>query len=53
MWLIMTDKDTILVSDDHSFSTDTLLSIIKALSTTKVNGKPNQTSWGINFMFGR
>ena len=30
----MTDKDTILMSDDHSFSTDTLLSIIKIVSTT-------------------
>ena len=46
----MTDKDTILVSDDQ---TDALLSIIKVLSTTKVNRKPNQTSWGINFMFSR
>ena len=46
----MTDKDTILVSDDQ---TDALFSIIKVLSTTKVNGKPNQTSWGINFMFSR
>ena len=34
MWLIMTDKDTISMSDGHSFSTDHLLSIIKILSTT-------------------
>ena len=34
IWLIMTDKDTILMSDDHSFSTDPLLSIIKIVSTT-------------------
>ena len=34
MWLIMTDKDTISVFDGHSFSTDTLVSIIKTLSTT-------------------
>ena len=34
MWLIMTDKDTISMSDDQSFSTDPLLSIIKILLTT-------------------
>ena len=34
IWLITTDKDTILMSDDHSFSTDPLLSIIKIVSTT-------------------
>ena len=34
MWLIMTDRDTISVSDGHSFSTEPLLSIIKILSTT-------------------
>ena len=34
VWLIMTDKDTISMSDDHSFSTDSLLSIIKILSAT-------------------
>ena len=34
MRLIMTDKDTISMSDGHSFSTDLLLSIIKILSTT-------------------
>ena len=33
MWLIMADKDTISMSDGHSFSTDPLLSIIKILST--------------------
>ena len=32
IWLIMTDKDTISMSDGHSFSTDTLSSIIKILS---------------------
>ena len=35
------------MSDNYSFSTDSLLSIIKILSTTSVNGKymrlPNQT----------
>ena len=34
IWLIMTDKDTISMSDDHSFSNYHLLSIIKILSTT-------------------
>ena len=29
MWLIMTDKDTISMSDWHSCSTDPLLSIVK------------------------
>ena len=33
MWLIMTDKDTISMSQGHSFSTDPLLSVIKMLST--------------------
>ena len=33
LWLIMTDKDTISMSDGHSFSADPLL-IIKILSTT-------------------
>ena len=32
-WLIMTNKDTTSVSDGHSFSTDSLLSIVK-ISTT-------------------
>ena len=35
----MTDKDIISMSDGHSFLTDPLLSIIKILSTTYVNGK--------------
>ena len=47
MWLVITEKDTISMSDGHGFSTDPLLSIIKMLSTTEVNGKcmrlPNQT----------
>ena len=34
MWLIMTDKDTISVSDGHSFSTDSMLTIIKILPTS-------------------
>ena len=34
MWVNITDKDTISMSDGHSFSTDPLLSIIKILSTT-------------------
>ena len=34
MWLIMTDKDTISLSDGHSFLTDPLLSITNILSTT-------------------
>ena len=34
VWLIMTDKDTISMSDGYSFSTDPLLSIIKILPTT-------------------
>ena len=34
MWLVMTNKDTISISDSHSFSTDPLLSIIKILSPT-------------------
>ena len=34
VWLIMADKDTISMSDDHSFSTDSLLSITKILSAT-------------------
>ena len=34
IWLMMTDKDTISMSDGHSFSIDTLLSIIKMLSNT-------------------
>ena len=34
MWLIMTDKDTVSMSDGHSFSADPLLSIIKILSAT-------------------
>ena len=32
--LIMTDKDTISVSDGHSFSTDSMLTIIKILPTS-------------------
>ena len=32
-WLIVTDKDTISMLDGHSFSTDSLSSIIKILST--------------------
>ena len=47
MWLIMSDKGTISMSDGHSFSTDPLLSTIKILSSASVNGKymrlPNQT----------
>ena len=39
IWLIMTDKDTISMSDGHSFPIDHLLSIIKTLLTTYVNGK--------------
>ena len=39
VWLIMTDSDTILMSDGHNFSTDNLLSIIKILSTTQENLK--------------
>ena len=34
MWLIMTGKDTMSIPDGYSFSTYTLLSIIKILSTT-------------------
>ena len=34
MWLIMTGKDTMSIPNGYSFSTDTLLSIIKILSTT-------------------
>ena len=34
MWLIMTDKDTISVSDGHKFSTDSMLTIIKILPTS-------------------
>ena len=37
--VFMTDKDTISVSDGHSFSSDPLLSIIKLLSTSWVNRK--------------
>ena len=33
MWLIVSDKDTVSMSDGHSFSIDPLLSIIKILST--------------------
>ena len=33
LWLIMTDKGTISMSDGHSFLTDPLLSIIKILTT--------------------
>ena len=39
LWLIMTDQDTISMSDGHNFSTDPLLSIIEILSTTLENGK--------------
>ena len=39
IWLIMTNKDTISMSDGHSFPIDHLLSIIKTLLTTYVNGK--------------
>ena len=54
MWLRMTNKDTISMSDSHSFSNDPLLSIIKILSTTEEKGKyvtlPNQTKLtGNNF----
>ena len=35
----MTDKDAPSMSDGHSFSTNPLLSIMKILSTTSVNGK--------------
>ena len=56
MWLIMTDEDTISVSDGHSFLTDPLLSIIKILSITGVNGKymrlPNQTRPNIKNLHG-
>ena len=34
LWLIMTDKDTISMSDGHSFLTDPLMSITEILSTT-------------------
>ena len=34
MWLIMKEKDTFSVSDGYSFSTQSLLSMIKILSTT-------------------
>ena len=34
VWLIVTDKHTISMSDCHSFSTDPFLSIIKILLTT-------------------
>ena len=34
IWLLMTDKDSILASDGHSFSSDPLLSITNILSTT-------------------
>ena len=47
MWLIITDKNTISMSDGHSFSTDPLLNIIKILLSASVSGKymrlPNQT----------
>ena len=39
MWVIMTDKDTISISDGHSFSTDPLLNIVKILLSTSLNGK--------------
>ena len=39
MWLIMTDNDTTSMSHGHSFSSDPLLSIVKALPTTYVNRK--------------
>ena len=32
-WLIMSDKDTVSMSNGHSFSTDLLLSITNILST--------------------
>ena len=35
----MTDKDTISMSNDHSFSTDPLLSIIKILSSASEKGE--------------
>ena len=48
MWLIMTDKNAISMSDGHSFSTDPLLNIIKILLSASVSEKymrlPNQTS---------
>ena len=47
MWLTMTGKDTISMSDGHSFSTDPLLNIVKILLSASLNGKymrlPNQT----------
>ena len=47
MWLTMTDKDTISMSDGHSFSTDPLLNIVKILLSASLNGKymrlPKQT----------
>ena len=39
MQSIMTNKNTISMFVGHGFSTDPLLSIIKILSTTQVNGK--------------
>lgn len=39
MWLIMTDRDIISMCDDHSFSTDPMLSIIKILSSASEKGK--------------
>ena len=58
MWLIIAEKDTISMSDDHGFSNDPLLSIIKMLSTAKVDGEymrlPNQTRpIGKNFHYFR
>ena len=38
MWLIITDTDTVLKSDDNSFSTEPLLSIIKILSSASEKG---------------
>ena len=39
-WLIMADKDTISVSDGHSFSTDPLLSInyLTITNQTRLSG---------------
>ena len=38
MWLIISDTDTVLMSDDNSFSTEPLLSIIKILSSASEKG---------------